>query len=175
MDQDAGSRQKAWREGGLPRPRSAWAVPELLEDQQAFFIALQDEVRKLADKEPARVEAAVPTIMATLKKKRAHRPLRRQFPTRPGREGIHRARWEAVSEAGVAENEVISASMLWKEPYRRRAVVGRQITTLTASAVSCADQALPTAPRSPAGRSRWAGAFSSAAWRYPSRDGGWLG
>jgi cyclase len=42
--------------------------PELLEDQQAFFIALQDEVKKLADKEPAQVEAAVPTIMATLKK-----------------------------------------------------------------------------------------------------------
>jgi hypothetical protein len=29
---------------------------------------LQDEVKKLADKEPAQVEAAVPTIMATLKK-----------------------------------------------------------------------------------------------------------
>jgi cyclase len=42
--------------------------PELLEDQQAFFIALQDEVKKLAGKEPAQVEAAVPTIMATLKK-----------------------------------------------------------------------------------------------------------
>jgi glyoxylase-like metal-dependent hydrolase (beta-lactamase superfamily II) len=42
--------------------------PELLEDQQAFFIALRDEVKKLADKEPAQVEAAVPTIMATLKK-----------------------------------------------------------------------------------------------------------
>jgi len=41
---------------------------ELLEDQQAFFIALQDEVRKLEGKEPAQVEAAVPTIMATLKK-----------------------------------------------------------------------------------------------------------
>jgi cyclase len=42
--------------------------PELLEDQQAFFIALQAEVQKLAGRQPAEVEAAVPAIMATLKK-----------------------------------------------------------------------------------------------------------
>ena len=42
--------------------------PELLEEQQAFFIALQDEVKKMAGKTPAQAEAAVPTIMATLKK-----------------------------------------------------------------------------------------------------------
>lgn len=42
--------------------------PELLEDQQAFFIALKEEVKKFAGKEPAEIEAAVPTIMATLKK-----------------------------------------------------------------------------------------------------------
>ena len=42
--------------------------PELLEEQQAFFIALQDEVKKLAGKTPAQADAAVPTIMATLKK-----------------------------------------------------------------------------------------------------------
>ena len=42
--------------------------PELLDDQQAFFIALKDEVKKFAGKEPAQVEAAVPTIMAALKK-----------------------------------------------------------------------------------------------------------
>lgn len=42
--------------------------PELLDDQQAFFVALRDEVAKLAGQEPARVEAAVPRIMATLKK-----------------------------------------------------------------------------------------------------------
>lgn len=42
--------------------------PELLEDQQAYFIALQDEVKKFAGKEPAEIEAAVPAIMAALKK-----------------------------------------------------------------------------------------------------------
>jgi cyclase len=42
--------------------------PELLEDQQAFFIALKEEVKKYAGKEPAQVEAAVPAIMAALKK-----------------------------------------------------------------------------------------------------------
>ena len=42
--------------------------PELLDDQQTFFIALQDEVRKLSGKTPAQAEAAVPVIMATLKK-----------------------------------------------------------------------------------------------------------
>ena len=42
--------------------------PELLEDQQAYFIALKDEVKKFAGKEPAEVEAAVPSIMAALKK-----------------------------------------------------------------------------------------------------------
>lgn len=42
--------------------------PELLEDQQAFFVALMDEVKKCAGKEPAEVEKAVPTIMAALKK-----------------------------------------------------------------------------------------------------------
>jgi cyclase len=42
--------------------------PELLDDQQAFFIALKDEVKKYASKEPAQVEAAVPTIMSALKK-----------------------------------------------------------------------------------------------------------
>jgi glyoxylase-like metal-dependent hydrolase (beta-lactamase superfamily II) len=42
--------------------------PEMLEDQQAFFIALQAEVKKYAGKEPAEVEKAVPTIMAELKK-----------------------------------------------------------------------------------------------------------
>ena len=42
--------------------------PELLEDQQAFFIALQAEVKKFAGKEPAEIEAAVPVIMAALKK-----------------------------------------------------------------------------------------------------------
>lgn len=41
---------------------------ELLEDQQAYFIALKDEVKKFAGKEPAEVEAAVPAIMAALKK-----------------------------------------------------------------------------------------------------------
>ena len=42
--------------------------PELLDDQQAYFIALQAEVQKFAGKEPAAVEAAVPAIMAALKK-----------------------------------------------------------------------------------------------------------
>jgi glyoxylase-like metal-dependent hydrolase (beta-lactamase superfamily II) len=42
--------------------------PELIEEQQAYFIALQDEVKKLAGKTPVQAEAAVPTIMATLKK-----------------------------------------------------------------------------------------------------------
>jgi cyclase len=42
--------------------------PELLDDQQAFFIALNDEVKKLANKEPTQVEAAAPAIMAALKK-----------------------------------------------------------------------------------------------------------
>ncbi|MBL9130198.1 MAG: MBL fold metallo-hydrolase [Verrucomicrobiaceae bacterium] len=42
--------------------------PELLDDQQAYFMALQDEVKKFAGKEPAQVEAAVPSIMAALKK-----------------------------------------------------------------------------------------------------------
>ena len=42
--------------------------PELLEDQQAYFMALLAEVKKFAGKEPAEVEKAVPTIMATLKK-----------------------------------------------------------------------------------------------------------
>lgn len=42
--------------------------PELLEDQQAFFVALTEEVKKFAGKEPAAVEAAVPSIMAALKK-----------------------------------------------------------------------------------------------------------
>jgi cyclase len=42
--------------------------PELLEDQQAYFIALNDEVKKHAGKEPAEVEKAVPAIMAELKK-----------------------------------------------------------------------------------------------------------
>lgn len=42
--------------------------PEMIEDQQAFFVALQDEVKKFAGKEPADIEAAVPTIMAALKK-----------------------------------------------------------------------------------------------------------
>jgi hypothetical protein len=40
----------------------------LLDDQQAFFVALQDEVKKHAAKQPAEVEAAVPAIMAALKK-----------------------------------------------------------------------------------------------------------
>jgi cyclase len=42
--------------------------PELLEDQQAFFIALQQEVKQYAGQEPAKVKAAVPHIMAALKK-----------------------------------------------------------------------------------------------------------
>lgn len=42
--------------------------PELLDDQQAYFIALKEEVKKFAGKEPAEVEAAVPAIMAALKK-----------------------------------------------------------------------------------------------------------
>ena len=42
--------------------------PELLDDQQAFFIALRDEVKRYAAREPAQVEAAVPAIMAALKK-----------------------------------------------------------------------------------------------------------
>lgn len=42
--------------------------PELLEDQQAFFIALRDEVKKHAGKDPAEVEKAVPSIMSALKK-----------------------------------------------------------------------------------------------------------
>jgi cyclase len=42
--------------------------PELLEDQQAFFVALQAEVKKYAGKDPADVEKAVTTIMAELKK-----------------------------------------------------------------------------------------------------------
>lgn len=42
--------------------------PELLDDQQAYFRALQDEVKKFAGKEPAEIEAAVPAIMAALKK-----------------------------------------------------------------------------------------------------------
>ena len=41
--------------------------PELLEDQQAYFIALKEEVKKYTRKEPAEVEAAVPAIMAALK------------------------------------------------------------------------------------------------------------
>jgi len=42
--------------------------PELLDDQQSYFIALTEEVKKFAGKEPAAVEAAVPGIMAALKK-----------------------------------------------------------------------------------------------------------
>ncbi|MDZ4288895.1 MAG: MBL fold metallo-hydrolase, partial [Prosthecobacter sp.] len=42
--------------------------PELLEDQQAYFSALTEEVKKYAGQEPAKVEAAVPAIMAALKK-----------------------------------------------------------------------------------------------------------
>jgi cyclase len=42
--------------------------PELLDDQQAYFIALTEEVKKLAGREPSEVEAAVPSIMAALKK-----------------------------------------------------------------------------------------------------------
>ncbi len=42
--------------------------PEVLDDQQAFFVALLDEVKKYAGKSPAEVEAAVPAIMAELKK-----------------------------------------------------------------------------------------------------------
>jgi glyoxylase-like metal-dependent hydrolase (beta-lactamase superfamily II) len=42
--------------------------PELLENQQAFFIALKEEVKKFAGKEPSEIEAAVPAIMAALKK-----------------------------------------------------------------------------------------------------------
>jgi len=42
--------------------------PELLDDQQAYFIALQAEVKHFSGKEPAEVEAAVPSIMAALKK-----------------------------------------------------------------------------------------------------------
>jgi glyoxylase-like metal-dependent hydrolase (beta-lactamase superfamily II) len=45
--------------------------PELLEQQQSFFIALQAEVKKFAGKDPAEVEAAVPTIMAALKQNKA--------------------------------------------------------------------------------------------------------
>lgn len=42
--------------------------PELLEDQQAYFEALVAEVAKFKGKEPADIEAAVPVIMANLKK-----------------------------------------------------------------------------------------------------------
>lgn len=42
--------------------------PELLDDQQAFFIALRDEVKQYAGQEPAKVEAAVPRMMASLRK-----------------------------------------------------------------------------------------------------------
>ena len=42
--------------------------PELLDDQQAYFIALQAEVKNFSGKEPTEVEAAVPSIMAALKK-----------------------------------------------------------------------------------------------------------
>jgi cyclase len=65
---------------------------ELLEDQQAFFIALQDEVKKLADKEPAQVEAAVPTIMATLKKNERIARYVGNFLARPGGEGLSSSR-----------------------------------------------------------------------------------
>lgn len=41
--------------------------PELLDDQQAYFIALQNEVKKFDGKDPTEVEAAVPSIMAALK------------------------------------------------------------------------------------------------------------
>jgi glyoxylase-like metal-dependent hydrolase (beta-lactamase superfamily II) len=41
---------------------------ELLEDQQAYFRALLDEVKKFSGREPAEIEAAVPEIMAALKK-----------------------------------------------------------------------------------------------------------
>lgn len=42
--------------------------PELLDDQQAYFRALQEEVKPFAGKESADIEAAVPAIMANLKK-----------------------------------------------------------------------------------------------------------
>ena len=42
--------------------------PELLDDQQAFFKALRDEVKAYSGQEPAKVEASVPKIMAALKK-----------------------------------------------------------------------------------------------------------
>jgi glyoxylase-like metal-dependent hydrolase (beta-lactamase superfamily II) len=42
--------------------------PDLLEDQQAYFVALQNEVKKHAGKDPADVEKAVPAIMVELKK-----------------------------------------------------------------------------------------------------------
>ena len=52
--------------------------PEILADQQAYFIGLKDQVRPLvaAHKSPAEVKAALADIGAALKKKRAHRPLR---------------------------------------------------------------------------------------------------
>lgn len=42
--------------------------PEVLDDQQAFFVALVNEVKAFAGEDPSKVQAAVPTIMATLKK-----------------------------------------------------------------------------------------------------------
>ena len=51
----------------MPRSRTVGG-PELLDDQQAYFIALTEEVKKLAGKEPADAEAAVPAIMAALRK-----------------------------------------------------------------------------------------------------------
>ena len=42
--------------------------PELLDDQQAYFVALQEAVKKYAGEEPAKVETAVPLIMSELKK-----------------------------------------------------------------------------------------------------------
>jgi glyoxylase-like metal-dependent hydrolase (beta-lactamase superfamily II) len=78
--------------------------PELLEDQQAFFIALQDEVKKLADKEPAPSRGRRADHHGHAEEKRAHRPLRRQFPPRSGGEGLHRAGRASpkpeISEAG---------------------------------------------------------------------------
>ena len=42
--------------------------PELLDDQQAYFVALQEALKKYAGEEPAKVETAVPLIMSELKK-----------------------------------------------------------------------------------------------------------
>ena len=42
--------------------------PELLDDQQAFFQSLLDEVKAHLGKDPSKMEASVPSIMANLKK-----------------------------------------------------------------------------------------------------------